>query len=356
MPDPKFWNNRTVLVTGHLGFKGSWVSAWLAAMGAQVHGFDKNPDLKGSLSGQAGSSLASSTVGNIADMPALSDCFGQVKPEIVLHLAAQPLVRASYVAPATTFMDNVQGSVNVLEAVRASECAVCICATSDKVYLNREVGTAFFEDDPLGGHDPYSASKAAADIAVQSYAHSFFSPSAGTNRHPARIGVVRGGNVIGGGDWAADRLIPDAIRAFRAGQSVEIRSPNSIRPWQHVLEPLCGYLLLAERAHGEDALAPIGWNFGPPPSQKVSVGTVIDLVVQVWGYGAAYHVRQDPSQVHEAIHLTVDSSRAEAELGWRPRWAAADAVSKTVAWYRDQLSGTAVATLMRRDIESYLSS
>lgn len=354
VPNAAFWSGRSVLVTGHKGFKGNWLAQWLSSMGADVHGFDKSGAESNPVGDWEAIPVASSIVGDITDYKSLVDYSATIRPDVVFHLAAQPLVRASYLDPAATFLDNVQGTINVLEMVRAGSASVCICVTSDKVYLNNDQGRPFVEDDPLGGWDPYSASKAATDIAVQSYAKSFFGPTAGRHRHPARVASVRAGNVIGGGDWAADRLVPDAIRAFQLGQSVEIRSPTATRPWQHVLDPLCGYILLAEAAGESEALEHTAWNFGPLPEDALTVAQVMQLVVDAWGSNAAFHVLQDKNGGHEAARLAVDSSRATAALQWQPRWQAPMAIKKTVEWFKAHQAGANGTDLMRADIDSYL--
>jgi len=356
LPETKFWLDKRVLVTGHLGFKGSWMSAWLCRMGARVHGLDKNPDASASLATLAALGLQSSHTVNVADPKPVLDAFRATAPEIVIHMAAQPLVRPSYANPALTFLENVQGTVNVLEAVRQSDVAVCICVTSDKVYHNREWLRPYGEDDALGGHDPYSASKAASDIAVQSYAASFFSAGAGSRRHPARLASARAGNVIGGGDWAADRLLPDTARALSAGERPRVRNPGAIRPWQHVLDPIAGYLLLAEFAWGRESLPYTAWNFGPDPAEALTVRAVMDRAVAAWGNGASYEIAETRDAPHEAGRLMVDSSRAQHHLGWRPRWNADNAIEKTVRWYRELHAGAPAAALVNRDLDAYLDT
>lgn len=355
-PETKFWLAKRVLVTGHLGFKGSWISAWLCRMGAEVHGLDKNPDVSSSLATLAELDLTTSHTVNVADPKAVLDAVRAISPEIVIHMAAQPLVRPSYANPALTFLENVQGTVNVLEAVRQSDVAVCICVTSDKVYHNREWLRPYGEDDALGGDDPYSASKAACDIAVQSYAASFFGARAGSRRHPARVASVRAGNVIGGGDWAVDRLLPDTARALGRGERPRIRNPEAIRPWQHVLDPIAGYLLLAEFAWQCDSLPHTAWNFGPDPAEALTVRAVMDQAVAAWGGGASYEIVEAKDAPHEAGRLMVDSSRAQQHLGWRPRWNADDAIEKTVRWYRDLSTGSPAAALVNRDLDAYLAT
>ena len=322
---------RPVLVTGHTGFKGGWLSLWLADLGAQVHGYALAPPTQPNLFEVAGvaRALTSDTRADLADLAALTATMARVRPEVVFHLAAQPLVSVGYGDPLGTIATNVTGTAHLLEAIRAVDSvrAVVVVAT-DKVYQNPESGTPFAEDDPLGGRDPYSASKAAAEIVVAAYRASFF----GEGRHPARIASVRAGNVIGGGDWAADRLVPDCMRAFAAGEPVRLRRPDAVRPWQHVLEPLSGYLILAARLLGDGGENLVrAWNFGPDPADDASVGDVARRVAALWGSDARV-VEGSDAPAPEAGLLRLDSSLARSELGWAPRWSLQRALEQTVAW------------------------
>jgi CDP-glucose 4,6-dehydratase len=322
---------RPVLVTGHTGFKGSWLTLWLADLGAHVHGYALEPPTEPNLFevARVAQALTSDTRADLADLATLTVTLERVRPEVVLHLAAQPLVSEGYRDPLGTIASNVTGTANLLEAIRAVDSvrAVVVVAT-DKVYENPETGHPFREGDPLGGHDPYSASKAAAELVVASYRSSFF----GEGRHPARIATARAGNVIGGGDWAADRLVPDCMRAFAAGEPIRLRRPDAVRPWQHVLGPLSGYLSLAARLLGEqgEQLAR-AWNFGPDPADDASVSEVAQRVATLWGPDAQVVPGTDP-QRYEAGLLRLDSGQARSELGWTPRWSLQQALEQTVAW------------------------
>ena len=344
--------DRAVLLTGHTGFKGGWLALWLADIGARVHGFALAPPTEPSVFevARVAQVLASDTRADLADTAALASALDRVRPEVVLHLAAQPLVSEGHRDPLGTMATNVMGTANLLEAIRAVDSvrAVVIVA-SDKVYENRERGHAFHEGEPLGGRDPYSASKAAAEIVVASYRSSFF----GDERHPARIASARAGNVIGGGDWAADRLVPDCLRAFAAGTPVRLRHPDAVRPWQHVLEPLSGYLVLAARllADGGERFAR-AWNFGPDASDDASVADVAGRVAALWGEAAQVEPAAG-SGWHEAGLLRLDSTAARSELGWAPRWSLQQALIETVAWQRAWLRGEEMQEVSRRQIAAY---
>ena len=325
--------DRAVLVTGHTGFKGGWLTLWLADLGARVHGYALAPPTEPNLFevGAVAQALASDTRADLADLAALTATLERVRPEVIVHLAAQPLVSEGYRDPLGTIATNVTGTANLLEAIRAVDSVrAVVVVASDKVYENPETGHPFSERDPLGGHDPYSASKAAAEIVVASYRSSFF----GEGRHPARIATARAGNVIGGGDWAADRLVPDCIRAFAAGEPIRLRRPDAVRPWQHVLGPLSGYLSLAARLLGDGGERfARAWNFGPDPADDASVSDVAQRVATLWGSGATVLRGSDPMQ-HEAGLLRLDSTQARSELGWTPCWSLQQALEQTVAWYQ----------------------
>ncbi|WP_306421675.1 CDP-glucose 4,6-dehydratase [Methylobacterium dankookense] len=356
LPDPAFWAGRRVLLTGHTGFKGAWAALWLHALGARVHGFSDGPLPGRSLYADAGPlPLASDGRGDIRDAAATREAVARREPEVVIHLAAQSLVRASYAEPAATFAANLMGTVHLLEAVRGlgGACPV-IVVTSDKCYENRETGRAHVEGDPLGGHDPYSASKACAEIAALAYARSF--GAAGR----LRVATARAGNVVGGGDWAADRLVPDLARGLMAGRPVPIRNPGAVRPWQHVLEPLCGYLLLAERAAtGEGASGESGpvsgeaWNFGPDAGSEATVGTVAETFCRLWGRPEGWQAVPEPGAPHEAHLLHLESAKARARLGWAPRWDLDQALAASVALYRADLSGADLRRLALGQIADY---
>ncbi|RPH37079.1 MAG: CDP-glucose 4,6-dehydratase [Chloroflexi bacterium] len=344
--------DRAVLVTGHTGFKGGWLALWLAGLGARVHGYALDPPTKPSLFEVAGVGdvLASDTRADLRDLAALTKSLKEVDPEVVFHLAAQPLVSEGYRDPLGTIATNVVGTANVLEAVRTTPSvrAVVVVAT-DKVYENRETGHAFSESDPLGGHDPYSASKAATEIIVESYRSSFFGPDA----HPARIASARAGNVIGGGDWADHRLVPDCLRAFADGEPVHLRRPDAVRPWQHVLAPLAGYLALADHLLGDGGETfARAWNFGPDDGDYQTVREVADRVAALWGSSATVINDAEPPW-DEADLLRLDSTRARAELGWRPRWSLAETIEQTVSWHRAWLRGDDMSALSAAQIAAH---
>lgn len=345
------WQDKTVYLTGHTGFKGSWLSLWLHALGARVHGYALDPPTAPSLfeAASVAGTLASDTRANVSDLGKLTESMAAAQPGVVFHLAAQPLVRASYADPAGTFATNVLGTAHVLQAVRSvPSVKAVVIVTTDKVYQNREWVHPYREDDRLGGHDPYSASKAAAEIVTASMRDSFFSGS------DVRIATARAGNVIGGGDWAADRLVPDCLKSFATGESVRLRFPDAVRPWQHVLEPLAGYLTLASALledHGvKHAKA---WNLGPDPADNASVGEVARRLASRWGGGADVICEQGADHPHEAGLLTLDNSAARYHLGWRPRWRLDEALEKTVAWQKAWLAGESMRDFSLRQIQAY---
>lgn len=345
------YQHRRVLVTGHTGFKGSWLSRWLLDLGAEVTGYALEPDTSPSLFEQLGlARVMESHIGDVRDAGGLKSLVAKVNPEIIFHLAAQPLVCRSYIETRYTFETNVMGVVNLFEAVRGSkDCLVVVNVTTDKVYENPETGTPFNEKHPLGGHDPYSASKAAAEIVTASYRDSFFSGGGA----PA-VATARAGNVIGGGDWAEDRLIPDCVRALADALPVVVRNPKSIRPWQHVLEPLAAYLHLAATLVAKPALAG-PYNFGPEPGATQTVEDVVERFIDHWGEGSWYQLplRDQP---HEAVNLMLDITKAEEKLGWSPIWDFEETIAHTASWYRAQNSGADVTTLVRGDIEAYVAA
>mgnify|MGYP003582579648 CR=1 FL=1 len=328
-PNPAFWAGRRVLVTGHTGFKGSWLLVLLDILGARVTGIALEPDTAPSMFDLIrGSSLCDHHLCDIGDAAAVEAIFAQAKPEIVLHLAAQPLVRASYADPLGTYRTNVMGTAHVLEACRkVASVRTIVSVTTDKCYSNDGRSEGYREDAPLGGHDPYSNSKACAELVSACWRDSFLGDRG------IGLATARAGNVIGGGDWSADRLVPDAIRAFSAGQALEIRNPQAVRPWQHVLEPLIGYLLLAEALAADPADFAKGWNFGPAAADMASVGEVVDLLAAHWGVTQKWAM-QAGEHPHEAAMLTLDSSAAAEALGWRPRLSLDRALALTAHWYR----------------------
>jgi CDP-glucose 4,6-dehydratase len=344
------WQNRRVLVTGHTGFKGGWLALWLAARGARVHGFALDPPTEPSFFSACRLSrrLAEDRRGDVRDADGLAECLRAARPEIVFHLAAQPLVRRSYREPAETFDVNVLGTVRLLEAIRACDAVrAVVVVTTDKVYDNREWEWAYREPEPLGGADPYSASKACTELVCASYRHSFLASSG------VRLATARAGNVIGGGDWAADRLVPDFLRALDAGAPLAVRSPSAVRPWQHVLEPLAGYLLLGARlleAEGDAGDLAGAWNFGPAESDDRTVGWLAERLCRA--AGVAWE-QDDAEHPHEAGLLRLDSSKARRRLGWRPRWNLEEAVERTVAWHLAWRRGADMAEVSQAQIAAH---
>ena len=346
------YRNRKVLVTGHTGFKGSWLCEWLLSLGAEVHGLALPPSTKPSLFNQLrlARRIKSHTIGDIRDLAAVKCVMRRVKPDFVFHLAAQPLVRLSYEKPVETFDTNVMGTVNVLEAARLTGRKISVvCITTDKVYENNEKGRPFRETDPFGGYDPYSASKGACEIAISSYRRSFFN----TPDSPVWVASARAGNVIGGGDWAKDRIVPDAMRALAKGEAIPVRNKTSTRPWQHVLEPLGGYLTLgaalAKRERFDEVCG--GFNFGPDPKANRTVKELVEEMLK-WREGA-WVDKSDPHAVHEAGLLNLDIRKARKVLGWKPRWGFEETVKNTVRWYAAVSNGRNPPAITRDQIAAY---
>lgn len=329
----KAFAGRRVMVTGHTGFKGSWLSLWLLELGAHVSGYALAAEETSLFRDLGLESLISSRYGDVRDAAALESAVRAARPEVIFHLAAQPIVRVSYNDPKTTFDTNVSGLVNLLEAVRKqSGVRVCQIITTDKVYENHETGSAYSETDRLGGRDPYSASKACAELVSASYRDSFFPPGR-LSTHGVSLSTARAGNVIGGGDWARDRLIPDCVRALAEGRTIAVRNGTAIRPWQHVLEPLSGYLQLAARQLASPEQFAQAWNFGPAPEQHVPVAAVVESVIRHWGTGACA-ASSDASAPHEAGVLRLNCSKALAGLNWKPVYDHEVTIRETVAWYK----------------------
>jgi CDP-glucose 4,6-dehydratase len=353
---PEFWRGKRVFVTGHTGFKGSWLSLWLQQLGADLTGYALQPPTRPSLFEVAsvGADMRS-IIADIRDGETLANAMYEAQPEIVIHMAAQPLVRYSYQEPVETYATNVMGTVYFLEAVRRTGTVRAVVnVTSDKCYENREWVWAYRENEPMGGYDPYSNSKGCAELVTSAYRNSFFNP-ANYEEHKVAIASARAGNVIGGGDWAADRLIPDILRAFEAGQPVSIRSPHAIRPWQHVLDPLSGYLALAEKLYTEGPAFGEGWNFGPADEDAKPVQWIVDRLVNEWGAGARWQLDSTP-QPHEAHYLKLDCSKAKTKLGWHPRWSLADALRSIVAWHQAYLGKADMKAISLKQIEEYVST
>lgn len=354
MLDPGFWHQKRVLLTGHTGFKGSWLLLWLRELGAQVTGYSLAPEPLPNLYRQLAPELEGSfrhIEADLTDLAALQATVATCQPDVVLHLAAQPLVRQSYADPLGTWTTNVVGSLHVLEALRglSHPCAV-VMVTTDKVYANREWAYGYRETDRLGGHDPYSASKAAAELAVASWRASFCGEGPHQTPH-LRIATARAGNVIGGGDWAPDRIVPDAMRALAAGQPIAVRNPSATRPWQHVLEPLGGYLLLAQQLLAHNPAPCEAFNFGPTLNSNRSVAELVETMLEHWP--GSWVDTSDPSAPHEAglLHLQVD--KAHHQLGWQPRWDHATTLARTVNWYRDVHGGADPYTRSMEDLQAY---
>lgn len=346
-----FWRGKRVFLTGHTGFKGGWLALWLSEMGADVHGYALAPATEPSFYEVTGlaSRLVSSTIADICDAETVRDALLTAQADIVLHLAAQPLVRYSYAAPAETYAVNVMGTVNLLEAVRqATNVKAVLNVTTDKCYENREWNKPYKEGESLGGYDPYSSSKACSELVTSAYRRSFLEAQG------VALGSARAGNVIGGGDWAADRLLPDFLRAIDAGQTLAIRYPKAIRPWQHVLEPLSGYLQLAEKLYTENGLFAEAWNFGPEESDERPVEWLVDnLCARIPG---ACWRREESPQLHEAGTLKLDSTKARKRLGWQPRWTLEEALGHTVDWHLAWRMGADMHEFSLMQIRQYMAS
>jgi CDP-glucose 4,6-dehydratase len=345
-----FFRGKTVMLTGQTGFKGAWLAIWLREMGAKVIGYALPPETNPSLFLLAGlQGRINSINGDIRDLYNLASVIDRSCPEIIFHLAAQSLVSRSYKEAVETFGSNVMGVVNLLEACRNQQSVrAIVIVTSDKCYENRESGEAYSEEDRLGGRDPYSSSKACAEIVTASYRYSFFSKEQGRG-----LASARAGNVIGGGDWSEDRLVPDCLKSLEKSETIIVRNPGSVRPWQHVLEPLSGYLSLAERLYNEPAAFSDAWNFGPSESACVAVQALVESIIEKWGSGD--WKRPDTEQsFKEACTLRLESSKASRRLGWKPRWDIGTAVTKTVQWHKAYLDGADIYRLCCRQIDEYM--
>ncbi|MCB4389452.1 CDP-glucose 4,6-dehydratase [Synechococcus sp. MU1617] len=358
MLNSSFWDGRRVLLTGHTGFKGSWLSLWLLKLGAQVWGYALPPENKSSLFNQLDLeekfSCLQHSLGDLSDLQALQSVVAQAQPEVVVHLAAQPLVRKSYLDPLGTWATNVQGSLHLLEALKGLNhaCAV-VMVTTDKVYANCEWDFGYREEDRLGGHDPYSASKAAVELAISSWRSSFCG-SGGHQTPYLKIATARAGNVIGGGDWADERIVPDAIRSLMAGKPIPVRNHLATRPWQHVLEPLGGYLLLAERlaaAGGAGSRCETAFNFGPQLEANRTVGELVEEALQHWP--GSWEDLSDPTAPHEAGRLHLQIDKAHHQLNWSPNWDFTTTVARTVFWYRAVHEGDSPLNCCLADLDAY---
>lgn len=350
---PSFWHGRRVFVTGHTGFKGSWLSRWLSKLGAEVRGYSLEPPTDPSLFATLSLEREMDSVpGDVRDAEALARAVSGFKPEIVFHLAAQPLVRLSYKEPRLTYETNVLGTLNLYEAVRSCDSVrVVVSITTDKCYENREWVWGYRENDPMGGYDPYSSSKGCAELLSAAYRRSYFNPEHYGRTHNVALATARAGNVIGGGDWALDRLVPDCVRSLEKGETIPIRSPRATRPWQHVLEPLSGYLLLAQRMSADGVSYSEGWNFGPGDEGVMDVENVVKNVIASWGSGT-YQISPD-ADYHEARLLKLDASKAKALLGWKPVWTCEEAIRQTVDWYSRFYRGGDCRQTTSEQIDTY---
>lgn len=347
--DPHFWRGKRVLLTGHTGFKGSWLSMWLLSMGVDLHGLALEAPTTPALFHEAKLDGAMvSTIGDIRDSATVMAAMAACRPDIVIHMAAQPLVRYSYAEPIETYATNVMGTVHVLEAARKVGSARAIVnVTTDKCYENKNWHWGYREHEPMGGHDPYSSSKGCAELVTSAYRRSFFESG-----HTA-LASARAGNVIGGGDWAADRLVPDVLRAFERNAPVQIRNSHAVRPWQHVIEPLSGYLVLAQRLYEEGQSFAEGWNFGPREDDARPVRWIVEYMVQT--QGASWNL-DEADHPHEAHYLKLDISKAKDRLGWQPRWNLSIALDHILHWHDVWRSGGDVHALCLQQISNYQNS
>ncbi len=346
--NPAFWHAKRVFLTGHTGFKGSWLSLWLQSMGATLRGIALEPPTEPALFNVACVAEGMEhRITDIRDFASVKAQMDEFKPEIVIHMAAQPLVRLSYSQPVETYATNVMGTVHVLEAARhAGSVRAIVNITTDKCYENREWVWGYREDEPMGGYDPYSNSKGCAELVSSAYRRSFLKDAG------MAMATARAGNVIGGGDWALDRLIPDILRALQDKQPVLIRNPHAIRPWQHVLEPLSGYLLLAEKLYEQGQAFAEGWNFGPRNEDVRPVQWIVEELCQAWGQGASWQL-DNSTHPHEANYLKLDISKARTRLTWQPRWSLEIALEKITDWHQAYLSGANMRQLCVKQIEAY---
>lgn len=350
---PEFWRGKSVFVTGHTGFKGSWLSLWLQQMGALVTGYALAPPTTPSLFDIAKVSQGmTSVLGDVRDSAALSSAMQAAQPELVIHMAAQPLVRLSYTNPVETYSTNVMGTVLLLEAVRqTASIRAVVNVTTDKCYANQEWVWGYRENEAMGGLDPYSSSKACAELVTAAYRHSFFK-TPGTASHGAALATARAGNVIGGGDWAQDRLVPDILTAFQSGQPVTLRHPKATRPWQHVLEPLRGYLTLAEKLYCNGSEFAEAWNFGPHLDDAQPVQWIVERMAKLWGPAASWRL-DEGIHPHEAHYLKLDTAKAAQGLGWQPQLRLNEALAMTVDWERQRHAGADMRSITIAQIQAY---
>ncbi len=358
MIDTNFWKGRSVFLTGHTGFKGAWLSLWLSKMGAVVTGYALSPPTVPSLYELCRvDELITSVIADVRDLSSLKAVMINARPEVVIHMAAQPLVRDSYRMPVETYAINVMGTVHLLEAVRhCGSVRAVVNVTTDKCYENREWVWGYRENESMGGYDPYASSKACSELVTAAYRQSFFNHSTSPSLiSPPAVATARAGNVIGGGDWGKDRLIPDCIRAFLKGEPVHLRNPHAIRPWQHVLEPLSGYLLLAQRLLQDGVRFADAWNFGPEDQDARDVGWVVARLCEKWGNGAEYTI-DNGDHPHEATYLKLDCSKAKAHLNWRSRWNLETAIDAIIRWTKAYQDGIDLRQVCMRQIDAYEAS
>lgn len=350
-----FYKDKKVLITGHTGFKGSWLCLVLKQFGADVYGYALIPPTSPSLYVEADiDKMITSYIGDIRDFSNLSKVMSDVKPDIVIHMAAQALVRESYLNPIETYSVNVMGTVNLFEAIRyCSSVKAVVNVTSDKCYENREWNWGYRENEPMGGHDPYSSSKGCSELITSSFRKSFFDVI-DSEKHPVLIASARAGNVIGGGDWAKDRLIPDFVKSISKGENLIIRNPNAIRPWQHVLEPLSGYLMLAEKLFNNNKKFADSWNFGPDDKDAKNVAWISSRICELWIENSSFIIDDKPHP-HEANYLKLDCSKAKAILGWNPKWNIEKTLEKVVEWYKVFYNHQNVRLMSEQQIKEYFN-
>ncbi len=356
MINKEFWSGKKVFITGHTGFKGSWLSLWLSSLGANVTGYALMPPTQPNMFDLCGvDKLITSVTGDVRDRERLMQVMLESRPEIVIHMAAQALVRDSYTNPVDTYAINVMGTVHLLEAVRACQTVKAVVnVTTDKCYENKEWEWGYRENEPMGGYDPYSNSKGCSELVTSSYRNSFFNPNEYA-QHGVALASARAGNVIGGGDWAKDRLIPDCINALINKKKVMIRNPHAIRPWQHVLEPLSGYLMLAERLYVDGVSFAESWNFGPNDSDARPVEWIVQKMCEFWGEGAAYEVDSN-MHPHEAHYLKLDCSKAKMRMNWHPKWGLEYTLEKIIDWVQDYDKNIAMRNKCIQQIDEYMKS